>query len=141
MYSFLLNKKLLKTWDEKLANKSKRTQDGYASVIRAFDNFCNESYNKRTKDEIFDELSVLKGDEKTIATADLIQNWINWHYSHGVKTTVVKLYLAWLGKYFGYKEVPITQKIKDELDFKRDLKDEPFAMEIQHIQNVSCSMY
>lgn len=136
MSSFLLNKKRLKTWDEKLANKSKSTKNGYASVIRSLDKFCSESYDGRVKDEIFDELSVLKGDEKIIATVDLIQNWINWHYSHGVKTSVVKLYLAWVGKYFDYKEIPITKKIKDELDFKPDLKDEPFAMEIQHIQNI-----
>jgi len=136
MSSFLLKKKRLKTWDEKLANKSNRTKNGYASVIRSFDKFCSEFYDTRTKDEIFDELSTLNGDEKTIATADLIQNWINWHYSRNVKTSVVKLYLAWMGKYFDYKGIPITQKIKDELDFKRDLKDEPFAMEIKHIQNI-----
>ena len=136
MSSFLLKKKRLKTWDEKLANKSQRTKDGYASVIRSFDTFCSESYSGRVKDEIFDELAVLKGDDKTIATVDLIQSWINWHYSHGVKTSVVKLYLAWMGKYFDYNEIPITQKVKDELDFKRDLKDEPFAMEVQHIQNI-----
>ncbi|KER05707.1 integrase family protein [Marine Group I thaumarchaeote SCGC AAA799-E16] len=136
MSSFLLKKKRLKTWDEKLSNKSQRTKDGYASVIKSFEKFCSEYYGGRTKDDIFDELSVLKDAEKTLATVDLIQNWINWHYSHGVKTSVVKLYLAWLGKYFDYREIPITQKIKDELDFKRDLKDEPFALEIKHIQNI-----
>lgn len=136
MSSFLLKKKRLKTWDEKLANKSQRTKEGYAAVIRAFDKFCNKVYNGRTKDQIFDELTVLKGNEKTIALVDLIQNWIDWHYSHGVKTSVVKLYLAWLGKFFDHKEIPITQKIKDNLDFKPDLKDEPFAMEIVHIQNI-----
>jgi len=45
MSSFLIQKKKLKTWDERIKKKSKRTQDGYDTVIRAFDDFCKSEYS------------------------------------------------------------------------------------------------
>ena len=143
MSSFLLEKKRLKTWEEKIQKKSQRTQDGYDTVIKAFDIFCRETYADRNKHDIFDELKTLRGKDYILAIIDILQRWIDWHYSHtntttgkSTKTSTVKLYLSWLGKYLSHNEIEITDKIRGELDFKLDESDERFAMETHHIQTI-----
>lgn len=74
---------------------------------------------------------------------DVLQRWIDWHYSHitqstgkPTKTSTVKIYLSWLGQYLSHNEIEVTEKIKDELDFMPDETDEKYAMELNHVQTI-----
>ena len=67
MSSFLLTKKQEQTFEEKISNRSKRTQQIFQTVQKSFNQFCVEFYDSRTSGEIFEELESLNDSEKTDA--------------------------------------------------------------------------
>ncbi len=81
MASFLLTNKEKKTFEDRLNKKAPSTQNTIKTSIYSFERFCAENYNDRKPNEIFDELRILKGEEQTDAIYDVLQSWIDWHYS------------------------------------------------------------
>jgi len=137
MSSFLLKKKSQKTLEEKIAKKSPRTQEEYRLVIKQFQKFCWEFYDGRTDKEIFDELSILKESEQNSAIYDVLQNWIDWNYGHNVLTSTLKQYFSILKQYFHYCGFRLhPQDIKDNIEFKKRIKEELYALQIEDIQKI-----
>lgn len=137
MASFLLKKRTQKTLEQKIKNKSPRVQDGYRTVIKSFQRFCMGCYDGRTDKEIFDELSILKGENQTTALYDVIQNWIDWNYQSGVLTSTLKQYFSILKQILHYKGFKLhPQDIKDNLEFKKRIKEELYALQLEDIQKI-----
>ena len=64
MSSFLLQKKQNQTFNEKIANRSKRTREIFETVQKSFNQFCMQQYENRTSTEIFTELHTLQNQEQ-----------------------------------------------------------------------------
>ena len=67
MNSFLLKNKENKTFEEKIRKLSRKTQENIRAANNSFGKFCNEYYDDRTSEQIFEEMS-LKENEQMEAT-------------------------------------------------------------------------
>ena len=88
--SFLINKKEQKTFDDKISKLSIKTQQNINAAKNSFNRFCQEYYDGRTIDEIFNELRTLKEDEQTQAINEMFQSWMtgNTKTGHYIDKTV-----------------------------------------------------
>ncbi len=122
MSSFLLHKKQEKTFEQKIANRSKRTREIFETVQKSFNQFCQECYEDRTAKEIFEELHVLGDKERLDTIFDILQNWIDWNYKKSVMTSTLKVYFSKLRVIFHYEGFKIhPQDIKDNLIWQQKI--------------------
>ncbi|AJW71232.1 tyrosine-type recombinase/integrase [Nitrosopumilus adriaticus] len=137
MSSFLIKKSKEKTFEEKISNRSKRTQEIFQTVQKSFDQFCHEYYAGRTSNEIFDELNSISEKEKTDAIIDILQSWIDWNYQKNILTSTLKVYFSKLKVLFHYRGFKIhPQDIKDNLVWKKKIREELHALQMEEIQKI-----
>ena len=137
MGSFLVSQTKQKSFDQKISNRSKRTKEIFKTVQKSFEQFCHDYYENRTSVEIFTELKTLSEQEQTIAILDILQNWIDWNYRKNVLTSTLKVYFSKLKVIFhhnGFKIHP--QDIKDELIWKKKIREELHALQMSEIQKI-----
>lgn len=137
MSSFLLQKKSKKTFQEKISKKAPSTKRTIKTAVDSFDKFCSEFYDDRTANEIFEELHTLKGEEQTDAVFEVIQNWIDWHYSNKVLTSTLRQYFSNLKQLFHYKGIKLhPMDVKENLEFKKRVKEELYPLQLEDIQKI-----
>ncbi len=137
MSSFLLQKKQNQTFNEKIANRSKRTREIFETVQKSFNQFCLEYYENRTASEIFDELKSLKDEEQIGAICDTLQNWIDWNYNKDVLTSTLKVYFSKLKVIFHYEGLRLhPQDLKDNLIWKKKIREELHALQMDEIRQI-----
>ena len=137
MSSFLLQKKQNQTFNEKIANRSKRTREIFETVQKSFNQFCLEYYENRTASEIFDELKSLKDKEQICANCDTLQNWIDWNYNKDVLTSTLKVYFSKLKVIFHYEGLRLhPQDLKDNLIWKKKIREELHALQMNEIRQI-----
>lgn len=137
MSSFLLKKIKNKTFEEKIANRSKRTREIFETVQKSFNQFCIAFYDNRTSKEIFEELHQLKEQDQTDAIFDILQNWIDWNYDKDVLTSTLKTYFSKLKTIFHYEGFKIhPQDIKDNLIWKKKIREELHALKMDEIRQI-----
>jgi len=137
MASFLLTNKEKKTFQDRLNKKAVSTQNTIKTSIYSFERFCAENYDGRKPKEIFVELRILKGEEQTDAIYDVIQSWIDWHYSRDVLTTTLRQYFSSLKQYFHYNGLKLhPQDVKDTLEFKKRIQEELYPLQLEDIQKI-----
>jgi len=137
MTSFLLTNKEKKTFQDRLNKKAVSTQNTIHTAIDSFERFCAENYANRKPNEIFAELRILKGEEQTDAIYDVLQSWIDWHYSRDVLTTTLRQYFSSLKQYFHYNGLKLhPQDVKDTLEFKKRIREELYPLQLEDIQKI-----
>lgn len=137
MSSFLLKNKQEKTFEEKIANRSKRTREIFETVQKSFNQFCKEYYDGRTSNDIFNELHFLDDKERLDAILDILQNWIDWNYKKNVLTSTLKLYFSKLKVIFHYEGFKIhSQDIKDDLVWQKKIREELHALQMSEIRRI-----
>jgi len=137
MTSFLLTNKEKKTFQDRLNKKAPSTQNTIHTAIDSFERFCAENYDGRKPKEIFVELRILKGEEQTDAIYDVLQSWIDWHYSRDVLTTTLRQYFSSLKQYFHYNGLKLhPQDVKDTLEFKKRIHEELYPLQLEDIQKI-----
>ena len=137
MSSFLIKKSKERTFEEKISNRSKRTQEIFQTVQKSFDQFCQEFYDGRTSHEIFEELTSISEKEKTDAVIDVLQSWIDWNYQKNILTSTLKVYFSKLKVLFHYEGLKIhPQDIKDNLVWKKKIREELHALQMDEIQKI-----
>jgi len=137
MASFLLTNKEKKTFQDRLNKKAPSTQNTIHTAIDSFERFCAENYDGRKPKEIFVELRILKGEEQTDAIYDVLQSWIDWHYSRDVLTTTLRQYFSSLKQYFHYNGLKLhPQDVKDTLEFKKRIHEELYPLQLEDIQKI-----
>ena len=137
MSSFLLKKKEKKTFEEKIRKLSRKTQESIRAVNNSFGRFCIDHYDSRLSEEIFEELSMLKGSEQLEASSEVLQSWIDWLYDDGILTTSVKQYVSKIKKSFHHNGIKIHFEDFDEpLEFKPRIKEELHELTLEEIQKI-----
>ena len=135
MNSFLLKKIQNKTFEEKIAHRSKRTREIFSTVQKSFNQFCIQQYENRTSMDIFTELHTLQDQEQIDAIFDIIQSWIDWNYDKNVLTSTMKIYFSKLKVLFHYEGFKIhPQDIKDNLIWKKKIHEELHALQMSEIR-------
>ena len=74
MSSFLIESKQKKTLEDKISTRSLRTQEIFKTTQKSFETFCNEYYEGRTSDDLFDELLKIPKNEQNDVVFDIFQN-------------------------------------------------------------------
>jgi len=64
MTSFLIEKQNQKTFDEKISKLSIKTRQNILASINSFSRFCEEYYDSRSPDNIFNEVKTIEGKEQ-----------------------------------------------------------------------------
>lgn len=141
MSSFLVKKTTEKTFQERIANRSKRTQEIFETVLKSFDQFCMGYYEGRHSKDIFDELKVLSEKEQTDAIIDILQNWIDWNYKKDVLTSTLKVYFSKLKAIFHHEGFRIhPQDIKENLVWQKKIHEELHALQMDEIRRILSSV-
>lgn len=137
MSSFLLKKKQEQTFEQKIANRSKRTREIFETVQKSFNQFCLEFYENRTSQEIFEELRTLEDSQRVDAIFDILQSWIDWNYRKNVLTSTLKVYFSKLKVLFHYEGFRIhPQDIKDNLVWQKKIREELHALQMDEIRQI-----
>ena len=137
MDSFLDTKKMQKTFEDKISRFSKNTQNGVNSAIHSFNKFCNEFYDNRDYEQIFEELKTKKDKDQTEAIRELLQSWIDWQYNRGSLTSGVQQYVSKIKKVFSHNGIKIGREYFDEpLEFKPKIREELHALTIDEIRQI-----
>jgi hypothetical protein len=84
--SFLDTREKQKTFEDTIKRLSKNTQNGIQTTNKNFEDFCKEYYEKATE-QVLEELKLFKGDELDQKTRSVIQNWMDWQYEKGIRTS------------------------------------------------------
>lgn len=137
MSSFLIKKSKQKTFEEKISNRSQRTQEIFQTVQKSFDQFCREYYERRTSREIFDELLSLPEKEQNDALFDVLQNWIDWNYKKDILTSTLKVYFSKLKVILHHEGLKIhPQDLKDNIVWQKKIHEELHALQMDEIQKI-----
>lgn len=124
-------KKLLRTKEtfmEKMSTRDPKTLEGYVHTLQNFENYCME---RTGKPDCIEELKKL--DESDIF--EFLQGWINQNNDRAPRT--VKNYFSQVKKYLHYRGVKLhPQDIKEELDFKRRMQEDLYALTLGDIQTI-----
>ncbi len=137
MSSFLIKKKQMKSFEDKISKLAKKTQGNIYASENSFNRFCLEFYDGRKSDEIFAELNILKEKEQHEAVREVLQSWIDWQYNNGSLTSSVQQYISKIKRVFSHHGVRIHLSDFDEpLEFKPKIKEELHELTIDEIQDI-----
>jgi integrase len=137
MSSFLIKNKTEKTFEDKIAKLSRKTQDNIKASGKSFDKFCIENYDNRTSQDIFDELNTLKDKEKNQALREVLQNWIDWQYKNGSLTSGVQQYISKVKRIFSHNGIIFhTSDFEEPLEFMPKIKEELHELTVEEIQDI-----
>jgi len=114
------------TFMEKMATKDPKTLEGYVSTLRNFENYCME---KTGNPDCIKELKELEETD----LFEFLQGWINQNSDKASRT--VKNYFSQVKKYLHYRGIKLhPQDIKEELDFRRHMQEDLYALSLEDIQ-------
>lgn len=137
MDSFLIKKSKEKTFEEKISNRSHRTQEIFQTVQKSFDQFCRDCYDGRNSREIFDELLLIPEKDRIEPLFDVLQNWIDWNYQKDILTSTLKVYFSKLKVIFHHEGLKMhPQDIKDSIVWKKKIHEELHALQMDEIQKI-----
>ena len=137
MTSFLVEKKNLKSFEDKVSKLSIRTRQNIEASKNSFNRFCQDYYDGRTIDDIFRELKTLKGEEQTEAIKDTLQSWIDWQYENDSLTTSIKQYVSKINRVFLHNGIKIHHAdFSESLEYRASIKEELHELTLEEIQKI-----
>ena len=137
MSSFLIKQKTKKSFEDRISKLARKTQENIKASGISFNNFCLEEYFDRTSKDVFVELNLLKGKERTEALRELLQNWIDWQYKNGNLTSSIQQYLSKIKKIFSHNGILIhTSDFEEPLEFTAKIKEELHELTLEEIQDI-----
>ncbi len=137
MTSFLVQKKNLKSFEDKISKLSIKTRQNIEASKNSFNKFCQDYYDGRTIEDIFLELGTLKGNEQTEAIRDTLQSWIDWQYQKGSLTSSIKQYVSKINRVFSHNGIKIhPDDFSEPLEYKPTIKEELHELTLEEIQKI-----
>lgn len=116
------------TFMEKMSTRDPKTLEGYIHTLNNFENYCMDGTGK------IDCIEELKELEET-DLFDFLQSWIN--RNNGRAPATVKNYFSQVKKYLHYRGIKLhPQDIKEELDFKRKMQEDLYALSLEDIHTI-----
>jgi len=116
------------TYLERISSKDKEVQDGIKAMMRNFENFSMEKYDKL---DIIPDMKEMKTED----VFDVLQSWINWNQT--ISPGTVKGYFSKLKSYLHYNGIKLhPQDVKEELEFKRVVEEELYPLTRDDIQTI-----
>jgi len=128
MNSFLIKKKNTKSYWEKISTEPTGTQRNKRYAFDTFSWFVQEQYQRKTVENIIEELHVIKKTKDgnyEDALYEVLQDWINWNEKRGLGQRTIRVAFSNLRKYlfhFGIKTS--EQEVKENLQFNKVPKEE-----------------
>lgn len=137
MQSFLLNGQKEITFLEGIQVLSKSTQASYKSVLKHFDSFCYEKYNKRSTQNIIDELHSLSLEKMKIGLVGLIQNFINHLEKLELAPNTIYNHCQIITYFFIHNEIIINNAdLRRRIKYPKILKKKLHPLTIQEIHKL-----
>ena len=130
-----IQKKKKLSEDSKHLAKRSRYQVGL--IEDSFNRFGKETGNFEDSEVLFEELRQLESEERNEAIAEVFQKYIDWNYEKEVGTPTITNYVSQLKKIFVHAKVRFdVYQLKTELKFKRAVKEELYALQMEDIQKI-----
>jgi len=137
MQSFLLTKKKEITFLEGIQTLSKSTQDSYKSVLRHFDSFCYEKYNKRNTQNIIDELHSLSPEKMEIGFIGSIQDFIYYMENIELAPNTIYNHYQVMTYFFGHNGIRMYPgDLRRRIRFPKIVKKKLHPLTIQEIHQI-----
>ena len=77
MSSFLLKKKTKKSFLEGMQNLEYSTRTNYLATLKQFEKFCYSNYDKKSIQDIVDEIKSLNQEQRDEAFIGVMQDFVN----------------------------------------------------------------
>jgi len=133
--TFLVSKRTLESYYEKIASKAKNTQKAAHNSLKNFDKFCQDQYQGKKIEEVLDELLAIRATNEN-AVFDIIQLWINWNKGKLVPT-VIRTHFSHIKSYLYYRGVKLTsQDVRENLSFPKNLEEEPYPLQVEDVLRI-----
>ena len=124
--SFLLKKKNKKSFLEGIQTLQYSTRENYLASLHQFEKFCNYKYDKRSTQEILDELKSLDNTQRDEAYLVLLQDFVNWLSKSNLSHSTIHQYYQITVYYFSYQgirvhPIDLRQNVKLPVKIKEKL--------------------
>ena len=124
-----------KNWEhflEKIQNLSESRKLSIRQSNQWFGEYCEKNYDK-TLDELIAYAKTLSIDDSEEIVLEVLQDWMNHLHSKKLVVSTIRLYLVSVVRYLKYYKIRIDLK---DLDWPQHLKEEPYAITLQEIQQI-----
>ena len=122
---------------EKLETKAEGTRNNFRFAITNFNKFCLEKFDDRNSEEIIQEITTLKGEEREQSLYDVLQNWINWNLKGKMAHSTIHNHFSYFKNYLHYRGLKITsQDVKENLNLPKVEKEEKHPLSLTEIQRI-----
>lgn len=137
MQSFLLTKKKKITFLEGIQTLSISTQNSYKAVLNHFDSFCYEKYNKRSTQNIIDELHSLPPEKMEIGFIGSIQDFIYYMEKLDLAPNTIYNHYQVMTYFFGHNGIRMYHAdLRRRIKFPKILKKKLHPLTIQEIHKL-----
>lgn len=124
--SFLLKKKSKQSFLEGIQNLEYSTRTNYLATLKQFEKFCYSNYDKKTIQEIVDEIKSLNPEQKDEAFIGVMQDFVNTLVNAKLANTTIQKYYQIAIYYFSYNgirvhPIDLRQNIRIPKKFKEKL--------------------
>lgn len=126
MESFLLQKKTKKSFLDGIMVLKYSTRENYQAALHRFEQFCNHSYDKRTTEQIVQEIKCIPIEDRDNAYFGVLQSFVNWLMRLDLSNATVNMYFQIVTYYFSYQgirthPIDLRQNIKRPKKIKEKL--------------------
>lgn len=137
MESFLLRRKTKQSYLETIMSLARSSRASYQSVLHRLEEFCIESYEGRSPDEIITELKSLSLDDRDDAYYGLLQDYVNWLLRRNLSHKTVNNHFKVIKHYFSYHGIradPIA--LRQHVNRPREIKEKLHALTLEEIHKI-----
>ncbi|MEC4849107.1 MAG: tyrosine-type recombinase/integrase [Nitrosarchaeum sp.] len=126
MSSFLLKKKTKKSFLEGIQNLEYSTRTNYIATLKQFEKFCYSNYDKKSIQDVVDEIKSLKSEDKDEAFIGVMQDFVNCLAKSKLANTTIQKYYQIAIYYFSYNgirvhPIELRQNVRIPKKFKEKL--------------------
>ncbi len=122
----------LKTFDTKLALKSKSTQRGYGDAFTNFERFCQAEF-QTSMDSVIADLKIVEEE----SLFDTLQSWINYNVEGKRSRNTIRTWFSAINVYLHYRGIKIDNRdVKENLTFPAHIQHELYGLTVDDIKKI-----
>jgi integrase len=137
MESFLLRKKTKKSYMETIMTMAESSRACYQSVLRRLGEFCSDSYDGRTSENVVDELRSIPLEERDDAYFGVLQDYVNWLLKRDLSHKTVNNHFKVVKQYFSYHGIRADPTaLRQHVNRPKEIKEKLHPLTLDEIHKI-----
>jgi integrase len=137
MQSFLLREKTTKSYKESLAAYAKSSQASYLAALNRFEEFCNQTYDKRSAEKIVVELKSIPPEQRDDAYFGVLQGYVHWLMERGLSHKTVNNHFKIVKHYFSFHGIRADpSELRIRVNRPKEVKEKLHPLTLEEIHKI-----